>query len=141
MVVRRINPLGTRLALLALAMGLVYPSAGAESPGSTPASEVRESLSQSIQRRREFPFPPRCDGNTQEMVACLWQRRDRGDLRLRKLLGNEQELERWRATRLVVCRGSAERGAGGSIQPLLWLGCENALNATLIEQITTPLGR
>lgn len=54
MVVRRINPLGTRLALLALAMGLVYPSAGAESPGSTPASEVRESLSQSIQRRREL---------------------------------------------------------------------------------------
>ena len=106
-----------------------------------PAGETPESLSQSIQRRKEFPFPARCDGNTQEMVACLWQRRDRGDLRLRKLLGNEQALEHWRAARLAVCRRSSERGAGGSIQPLLWLGCENALNATLIEQITSPLLR
>jgi hypothetical protein len=152
---RRIAPISTSLALLAL--GLVCPAAGAEGagpksagalaiPGSAsaeapPASEAPESLSQSIQRRREFPFPPRCDGNTQEMVACLWQRRNHGDLRLRRLLGNEQELERWRATRLAVCRGSAERGAGGSIQPLLWLGCENALNSTLIEQITSPLLR
>jgi hypothetical protein len=138
---RRIAPISTSLALLALGLGLVCPAAGAENPGSPAASEVRESLSQSIQRRKDFPFTPLCDGNTQEMVACLWQRRDRGDLRLRKLLGNEQELERWRATRLAVCRGSAERGAGGSIQPLLWLGCENALNNTLIEQITSPLGR
>jgi len=133
---RRMAPLGTSLALLAL--GLVCPAAGAEAP---PASEAPERLSQSIQRRQEFPFPPRCDGNTQEMVACLWQRRNHGDLRLRKLLGNEQELERWRTARLAACRGSAERGAGGSIQPLLWLGCENALNGTLIEQITIPLLR
>jgi len=148
-------PISTSLALLAL--GLVCPAAGAEGVGpksagalaipgtasaeAPPASEAPESLSQSIQRRQEFPFPPRCDGNTQEMVACLWQRRNHGDLRLRKLLGNEQELERWRATRLAVCRGSAERGAGGSIQPLLWLGCENALNSTLVEQITSPLLR
>jgi len=149
---RRMAPISTSLALLAV--GLVCPAAGAGPksagtlaiPGSTsaeapPASEAPESLSQSIQRRKDFPFPPRCDGNTQEMVACLWQRRDRGDLRLRKLLGNEQELERWRASRLAVCRGSAERGAGGSIQPLLWLGCENALNTTLIEQISSPLLR
>jgi len=152
---RPMAPISTSLALLAL--GLVCPAAGAEGVGpksagalaipgtasaeAPPASEAPESLSQSIQRRQEFPFPPRCDGNTQEMVACLWQRRNHGDLRLRKLLGNEQELERWRATRLAVCRGSAERGAGGSIQPLLWLGCENALNSTLVEQITSPLLR
>ena len=154
---RRIAPISTSLALMGLGLGLVCPAAGAEGvgpkspsalaiPGSAsaaapPASEAPESLSQSIQRRQEFPFPPRCNGNTQEMVACLWQRRNHGDLRLRKLLGNEQELERWRATRLAVCRGSAERGAGGSIQPLLWLGCENALNSTLVEQITSPLLR
>jgi hypothetical protein len=154
---RRMAPISTSLALLALGLGLVCPAAGAEgvgpkspsalaipgsaSAGAPPASEAPESLSQSIQRRQEFPFTPLCDGNTQEMVACLWQRRNHGDLRLRKLLGNEQELERWRATRLAVCRGSAERGAGGSIQPLLWLGCENALNSTLVEQITSPLMR
>ena len=109
--------------------------------GAPAANETPESLSQSIQRRKDFPFPVRCDGNTQEMVACLWQRRDRGDLRLRKLLGNEQVLEHWRTARLTVCRRSSERGAGGSIQPLLWLGCENALNSTLIEQITSPLLR
>jgi len=154
---RRIAPISTSLALLALGLGLVCPAAGADGvgpkiagalaiPGSAsaaapPASEVRESLSQSIQRRKDFPFTPLCDGNTQEMVACLWQRRDRSDLRLRKLLGNEQVVEHWRAARLAVCRRSSERGAGGSIQPLLWLGCENALNSTLLEQITGPLGR
>jgi len=166
---RRIAPIGTGLALLVLGLdlGLRTPpasaqnsgtegpstrSTGAASPGTRaipantnagapPANETPENLSQSIHRRKEFPFPARCDGNTQEMVACLWQRRDRSDLRLRKLLGNEQVLEHWRAARLAVCRRSSERGAGGSIQPLLWLGCENALNATLIEQITSPLLR
>jgi len=169
---RRIAPIGTSLALLAVALGLDLGldlglrtppasaqntgtegpstrSTGAASPGSRantnagapPANETPESLSQSIQRRKDFPFPARCDGNTQEMVACLWQRRDRSDLRLRKLLSNEQVLEHWRAARLAVCRRSSERGAGGSIQPLLWLGCENALNATLTEQITSPLLR
>lgn len=146
--------LSIRLTLLVLA--LIGLAAGAQSAelhplpadtnantnaGSPPTNEPPESLSQSIQRRKDFPFPARCDGNTQEMVACLWQERDRGDLRLRKLLGNEQALERWRAARLTVCRRSSERGAGGSIQPLLWLGCESALNTTLIEQITSPLLR
>lgn len=162
---RRIAPIGTSLALLALGLrtppasaqntvteGPSTRSADAASPGTRtipantkagaqPASEVRERLNESIQRRQEFPFPARCDGNPQEMVACLWQRRDRGDLRLRKLLGNEQVLEHWRAARLAVCRRSNERGAGGSIQPLLGLSCENALNATLIEDITSPLLR
>jgi hypothetical protein len=138
------------LGLLALA--LISSTAAARSvdlqplptntnAGAPPTGEITENLSQSIQRRKDFPFPARCDGNTQEMVACLWQRRDRGDLRLRRLVGNEQALEHWRAARLAVCRRSAERGSGGSVQPLLWLGCENALNATLIEQITSPLLR
>jgi len=159
---RRFAPIGASLLLIALGLGtppafsqgkdpegLSTRSADAASPGTRaipnagaqPASEATESLSQSIQRRREFPFPTRCDGNTQEMVACLWQRRDRGDLRLRRLLGNENTLERWRTARLAVCHRSSERGAGGSIQPLLWLGCENNLNTTLIEQITSPLLR
>ena len=159
---RRSAPIGASLLLIALGLGtppafsqgkdpegLSTRSADAASPGTRaipnagaqPASEATESLSQSIQRRREFPFPARCDGNTQEMVACLWQRRDRGDLRLRRLLGNENTLERWRTARLAVCHRSSERGAGGSIQPLLWLGCENNLNTTLIEQITSPLLR
>jgi hypothetical protein len=141
-----------RHALLVLA--LIGSAAGAQSAerhplptnpnpnaGSPPASEGRESLSESIQRRREFPFKPRCDGNTQEMVACLWQERDRDDLRLRHLLRDEQHLEGWRQARLAVCRRAADRGAGGSIRPLLWLECENALNSTLIEQITSPLLR
>ena len=161
----RIAPIGASLALLAL--GLRTPparaqNAGTEGPstrstgaasrgtraipantnaGAPPAIEAPESLSQSIQRRKDFPFPARCDGNTQEMAACLWQQRDRADLRLRRLVGNKQTLERWRAARLTVCQRSAERGAGGSIQPLLWLGCENALNTTLIEQLTSPLLR
>ena len=162
---RRIAPIGASLFLIALGLdtlpaisqgkgpeGSSTRSADAASPGARaipantnagapPASEAPESLSQSIQRRQAFPFPARCDGNTQEMVACLWQRRDRGDLRLRKLLGNEQVLEHWRAVRLAVCHRSSERGASGSIQPLLWLGCENNLNTTLIEQITSPLLR
>ena len=162
---RRIAPIGASLFLIALGLdtlpaisqgkgpeGSSTRSADAASPGARaipantnagapPASEAPESLSQSIQRRQAFPFPARCDGNTQEMVACLWQRRDRGDLRLRRLLGNENTLERWRTARLAVCSHSAERGAGGSIQPLLWLGCENNLNTALIEQITSPLLR
>lgn len=135
---RRSARLSANLALLALTLGLFppVPHSWAQPPGQT-----SESLSQSIQRRKDFPFHPHCDGNTQELVACLWQQRDHGDLRLRKLLSNEQDLEHWRSARLAVCRRSADRGSGGSIQPLLWLGCENALNADLIEQITSPLLR
>jgi hypothetical protein len=132
------HPLPTNTLTNTLTNTPTNPNANAGSP---PASEGRESLSESIQRRREFPFKPRCDGNTQEMVACLWQERDRDDLRLRHLLSDEQHLEGWRQARLAVCRRAADRGAGGSIRPLLWLECENALNSTLIEQITSPLLR
>jgi len=142
---RRIASFGAGFSLLAIGLGILPAGGQGTSPeaqaGSPPINEPPESLSQSIQRRQEFPFPARCDGNTQEMVACLWQRRDRGDLRLRRLLRNENTLERWRTARLAVCSQSAERGAGGSIQRLLRLGCENNLNTVLIEQIISPLLR
>jgi hypothetical protein len=88
-------------------------------PSATPSQPPLETLAASIQRRLAFPFQPDCQGNTQEIVACLWQRR----------------------ARAAACRRSAERGSGGSIQPILGLGCENALNATLIQQTAGPLLR
>ena len=110
-------------------------------PSAPPARPPHEPLAASIQRRLAFPFQPDCQGNTQEIVACLWQRRDRQDQRLATLLGSAEVLEEWRAARAAVCRRSAERGSGGSIQPILGLGCENALNATLILQTAGPLLR
>ncbi|MCT0224930.1 lysozyme inhibitor LprI family protein [Synechococcus sp. CS-1328] len=101
----------------------------------------QETLQQSVQRRQAFPFRPDCNGNTQEMAACLWQERDQADQRLSPLLGGSLTLERWRSTRHSVCERSAQRGQGGSILPILWLECENTLNATLLQQLTTPLGR
>ncbi len=92
-------PLGASLALLILGLGSLPASSRAMSPqspstgsagasrtgprafhattiaGSLLANQAPESLGQSIQRRQEFPFPARCEGNTQEMVACLWQQR------------------------------------------------------------------
>ena len=110
-------------------------------PSAPPARPPHEPLAASIQRRLAFPFQPDCQGNTQEIVACLWQRRDRQDQRLATLLGSAEALEEWRAARAAVCRRSAERGSGGSIQPILGFGCENALNATLIQQTAGPLLR
>ena len=110
-------------------------------PSATPSQPPLETLAASIQRRLAFPFQPDCQGNTQEIVACLWQRRDRQDQRLATLLGSAEALETWRGARAAACRRSAERGSGGSIQPILGLGCENALNATLIQQTAGPLLR
>lgn len=100
-----------------------------------------DSLRQSQQQLRQFPFKPDCDGNTQEMVACLWRQRNQDDATLGRLLGGPALLEPWRASRRRVCERAAARAAGGSIHPLVWLGCENALNTTLIDQIARPLGR
>lgn len=115
--------------------------APAGAPIAAPAQAPLETLAESIQRRLAFPFQPDCQGNTQEIVACLWQRRDRQDQRLATLLGSAEALEAWRGARAAACRRSAERGSGGSIQPILGLGCENALNATLIQQTAGPLLR
>lgn len=100
--------------------------------------ELIETLPQSIELRRVFPFQPNCNGNTKEMLACLWQQRDRQDQRLQTLLGSATELELWRGVRQRLCRRAAERGAGGSIAPLLGLECELALTTTLLDQIALP---
>lgn len=98
-------------------------------------------LQQSLQQRQHFPFRPDCDGNTQQIVACQWQRRNQGDATLEPLLGSAALLEQWRSSRRLACERAAARAEGGSIQPILGLSCENALNSTLIEQLSTPLAR
>jgi hypothetical protein len=125
-------------------VALFSGAAGWTQPLTTPQQPETlqlETLQQSIQRRQAFPFRADCNGNTQEMAACLWQQRDQTDQRLLPLLGGSLPLERWRSVRHAVCERSAQRGQGGSIVPILWLTCDNALNATLLEQLTTPLGR
>jgi hypothetical protein len=125
---------GAVLALVAtLAPG---PLAGV---GSLPASAAEDSLGQSREGLRRFPFRPDCAGNTREMVACLWERRNQGDASLAKLLGRPELLERWRASRRLVCRQAAEKAKGGSIHPIVWLSCENGLNKELLRQIRRPL--
>ncbi|MFN9621651.1 MAG: hypothetical protein ACK587_02270 [Cyanobacteriota bacterium] len=107
--------------------------------GFHPASAAEDSLGQSRQQRREFPFAPNCDGNTREMVACLWERRNLADGTLAKLLGKPEILEHWRSSRRQVCRQVAEKAKGGSIHPIVWLSCENGLNKELLRQIQRPL--
>ncbi len=107
--------------------------------GSAPAQAADDTLPRSIQQQRQFPFRPDCDGNTQEMVACLWQRRNQADARLQRLLGGPALLELWRSSRRQVCERAANKVAGGSIQPIVWLGCENTLNTNLIQQINQSL--
>jgi hypothetical protein len=106
-------------------------------PGSARAAE--DSLRQSMQELQRFPFRPDCDGNTQEIVACHWRQRNRQDATLERLLGSSPLLEGWRASRRRVCETAAAKALGGSIHPIVWLRCENQLNATLIEQIRQPL--
>jgi hypothetical protein len=130
------------MALPAFAASPPAPSpsgSAAAPPPRTLSLELIETLPQSIELRRSFPFAPNCNGNTQEMRACLWRQRDRQDQRLQTLLGSATELELWRGVRQRLCRRSAERGAGGSIAPLLGLECELALTTTLLDQIASPL--
>jgi uncharacterized protein YecT (DUF1311 family) len=104
-----------------------------------PARAADDTLPQSVQQLRRFPFQPNCAGNTQEIVACLWQQRNRGDATLQRLLGSVELREQWRASRRRVCERVAAKAEGGSIQPIVWLSCENALNTTLIDQLRKPL--
>ncbi|MFM7674068.1 MAG: hypothetical protein ACKO5F_00395 [Synechococcus sp.] len=132
-------PLLAARDILAAALLLLLPAlASAAQPG-VPA-RAEETLQQSIQRRQAFPFTPNCSGNTQEMAAYLWQQRNQTDQRLLPLLGGAPPLERWRSERRAVCERSAQRAAGGSLLPVLWLQCENNLNEALLQQFT-PLGR
>ena len=107
--------------------------------GPTPARASDESLSQSRERLLRFPFQPDCGGNTQELVACLWQRRNEADTTLAGLLGKPELLEQWRSSRRQVCRQAAQKAMGGSILPIVWLSCENGLNKELLRQIRRPL--
>ena len=126
--------------------GPAAAAAASQAPSAKPAAalprtlslELIETLPQSIELRRSFPFAPNCNGNTKEMLACLWRQRDRQDQRLQALLGSATELELWRGVRQRLCRRAAERGAGGSIAPLLGLECELALTTTLLDQIALP---
>ena len=106
-------------------------------PGSAQAAE--DSLDQSVQQLRRFPFQPDCDGNTQKIVACLWRQRNQNDATLQRLLGSSALLEQWRTNRRQVCERAATKAEGGSIHAIIWLGWENKLNAALIKEIDQPL--
>ena len=132
-------PVKTRFAALNLALlgaALLMPVAGA-----APVKPAAETLQQSVQDLKAFPFTADCDGNTQEIVACLWRRRNQDDAKLQRLLGSSALLEQWRAVRKQVCGKAAAKAEGGTMKPIVWVGCDNALNATLLEQIIQPLGR
>ncbi len=122
-------------ALLTSAALLTGPADAA--PAKTKAPD--DTLQQSVQGLKQFPFRPNCDGNTQEIVACLWQRRNQQDSRLQRQLGSSSLLEQWRRTRRQVCAKAAAKAEGGSMQPIVGLSCENTLNAALQEQISQPL--
>jgi uncharacterized protein YecT (DUF1311 family) len=104
-----------------------------------PTKAADDTLPQSVQQQQRFPFRPDCGGNTQEMVACLWRQRNQADATLQRLLGSSALLEQWRASRRQVCERAAAKAEGGSIHPIIWLGCENRLNAALIKEIRQPL--
>ncbi|MFM1798765.1 MAG: hypothetical protein RLZZ117_1043 [Cyanobacteriota bacterium] len=96
-------------------------------------------LRESRQQLRQFPFRPDCGGNTQEMVACLWERRNQADAALEQRLGSAPLLEQWRSIRRKVCQPVADKARGGSLHPIVWLSCENALTRELLKQIRQPL--
>lgn len=120
----------------AVAMASLAVLAGANHAA---AQAAEESLEDSQMLLQQFPFQPNCAGNTKEMVACLWQRRNRADTSLLRLLGTKDLLEQWRASRRQVCAHAAEKARGGSVHPIVWLSCENALNQELLRQIRRPL--
>ena len=107
--------------------------------GLAAAQAAAETLQQSERQLSQFPFRPNCAGNNQEIVACLWQRRNQADLKLKALLRSPALLEQWRSSRRQLCAKAADKAEGGSLYPLVALGCENSLNNTLIEQISQPL--
>jgi len=92
------------LLLAALAM--------ASAPNPEPAKAADDSLRQSVQRLQQCPFRPDCDGNTQEMVACLWRQRNQEDATLQRLLASSALLERWRASRRQACERAAAKAEG-----------------------------
>lgn len=124
---------------LVLPLLLCVTTAGLAGGQLAPVQAADDTLGQSQMQLRQFPFSPNCNGNTQEMVACLWQRRNQADQALQTLLGEAERLERWRSGRRQVCEMAAEKAKGGSVHPIVWLSCENALNKELLRQIRRPL--
>lgn len=122
----------SRFALLLLLLPLL-------GGGATAVRAGEETLRQSQDLLGQFPFRPDCQGNTQEMVACLWKRRNDEDALLGPLLGRAALLEQWRASRRQTCAIAAEKARGGSVHPIVWLSCENSLNRELLRQIRRPL--
>ncbi|WP_254977591.1 lysozyme inhibitor LprI family protein [Cyanobium sp. ATX 6A2] len=104
-----------------------------------PAQAADDTLRQSMRQLGRFPFRPDCDGNTQEIVACQWRHRNQDDATLERLLGSTALLEQWRASRRRVCEQAAAKAEGGSIHAVVWLSCENNLNAALITELSQPL--
>ncbi len=135
--VRRSPPGPAARACLSGLAGLVVATGVAMGP--PPAGAAEDTLRHSREQLRQFPFQPDCGGNTQEMVACLWRRRNQGDATLEGLLGTPALLEQWRTSRRWVCRQAAQKAEGGSLHPIVWLSCENALNRELLRQIRRPL--
>lgn len=72
-------------------------------------------------------------------MACLWRQRNQSDVTLQRLLGSSALLEQWHTGRRQVCERAAAKAEGGSIHPIIRLGCENKLNAALIKEISQPL--
>lgn len=125
------SPLALGLAVLTTALlAWSWPKA---------VAAADDTLRESEELLRQFPFQPNCNGNIQEMVACLWLQRNQDDAALRQLLAQPELLERWRASRRLTCEIAAEKAKGGSVHPLVWLGCENSLNKELLRQIRRPL--
>jgi hypothetical protein len=120
-------------------LGLVVFAGTAQALEATPAKAPDDTLNESRELLRQFPFTPNCDGNTQEMVACLWQRRNQQDGALMRALANSQTLEQWRSSRRKACEVAAAKAKGGSVYPIVWLSCEIALNKELLRQISRPL--
>lgn len=133
-------PRGGILArLVPMGLVLILPVGVGLAPMPMPMRAAEESLRQSHEQLGQFPFQPNCGGNTQEMVACLWQRRNQADTVLAGLLATAELLEEWRASRRRVCGRVARKAEGGSIHPIVWLSCENALNQELLRQLQRPL--
>jgi uncharacterized protein YecT (DUF1311 family) len=124
---------------LSLRLLLLVPAVMATVLIPLPAKAAEDTLRQSGQQLGRFPFRPNCDGNTQEIVACQWRQRNQDDASLQRLLDSSALLEQWRASRRRVCERAAAKAEGGSIHPIVWLGCENKLNAALIKEINQPL--
>ena len=128
--------LSTALAAVAV---VPHSTLAASPPVSSPAPPL-ETLQQSIERRKAFPFRPSCDGGTQGIAACLRRRRNQDNQRLLKLM-DAATLEPWRASRRRACEWMASMAEGEpfcSSSPPRW-GPE--LHAAPSPSLAVPVSR